>query len=203
MNIKTFSDFGFIIVENVYDNNELELIWKDIDKLCDENLLKSPQETGAASDYFTGKLLKNNYGTYLDSLYKERKINFLLPLSEKFFENEITEAVASLSNVHELYRNVNLTGNLISYYENSHYYGPHTDQAVFTILIWFHKEPKIWDGGILKFSEMNVEVEPKNNRAIIFPSSFLHEVSPVQMKETKSGYGRFTVTHFCFIQPKF
>jgi Rps23 Pro-64 3,4-dihydroxylase Tpa1-like proline 4-hydroxylase len=203
MNIKEYKKFGIIIIDNIFDQDELELIWKDIDLIYDQNFLKSPNETGTATNYFTGNYLKNNYGIYLDKLFRDGIIKHILPISEKFFSKEITDSVTNLGPVYHLYSQINSTGNLLSYYEDSHHYEPHIDQSVFTILTWLNKEPKRWTGGILKFTDMSVEVEPKNNRTLIFPSCFKHEVSPVSMPEPKSGFGRFVITNFGFIRPEF
>lgn len=202
MNVKPFSRYGIVIVENTYDSSEQQKIWEDIEIIRQQNLMKSPKDTGGAKNYFTGSYVKNNYGTYLNSLHNTGVIKHILPLSEKIFSHPtIVEAVVSLGPVYELYRQINNSGNLISYYEDSDFYDAHIDQSVFTVLTWWYREPKMWNGGILKFTDMNLEIDPNYNRTIIFPSCFRHEVSPVEMQKGSTS-GRYTVSHFGFITPE-
>jgi len=202
MNVKPLSNYGIVVVENTYDDIEQQRIWEDIEIIKEKNLMKSPKDTGGAKNYFTGNYIKNNYGTYLNSLHNTGVIKNILPLSEKIFSHPaIIEAVISLGPIYELYKLINNSGNLISYYENSDFYEPHIDQSVFTVLTWWYQKPKSWDGGILKFTDKNLEVEPLYNRSIIFPSCFRHEVSPVVM-QNDSKSGRYTISHFGFITPK-
>lgn len=201
MNIKPFKNLGIVVVDNTYTDRELELIWSDIEKINQQNLLESPSKTGGAKDYITGEYLKNNYGVYLDKLYNDNIIKHIPNLSKKFFTPEVSEAVESLGPTYKSWSQINTSGNLLSYYEDSDFYSPHIDQAVFTILTWIYKLPKSWEGGILKLSEYNAEIEPKFNRSIIFPSCFMHEVTPVKMKTDQPGFGRYVISHFSYINP--
>lgn len=200
MKIKTFPKYGIVVIENTYDDNELKKLWQDIDRIEKENLMLPPKKTGTAKDYFTGKPLKNNKGTYLNKHFENGIIEHIVPLSEKFFEGTIQDAVKTLSYIHNLYELINSQENLISYYEEEDNYESHVDSAVFTVLTWLYREPKAWEGGILSFPDLDVEIEPKNNRSLIFPSCYLHKVSPVKMLENpQPGYGRFTLSHFGYI----
>lgn len=203
MNIKSFPKLGFVIIENVFDKLELELIWKDIIQIENKKLLKTPKETGSATCYITGKPLKNNKGIYLDKIHEQGVIENIIPISKKFFSPEISMAVADLGKMYPSYHQINKTGNLLSYYEDTDNYDPHIDQSVFTILTWLYREPKAWAGGELIFSELNAEIEPNNNRSIIFPSCFTHEVKPVKMQNELIGFGRFVITNFAFITSEF
>jgi Rps23 Pro-64 3,4-dihydroxylase Tpa1-like proline 4-hydroxylase len=201
MNIKPFKNLGIVVIDNTYSDRELDLIWSDIEKINQHNLLKSPSETGGAKDYITGEYLKNNHGVYLDKLFREKIIDYIPELSKKFFTTDVSEAVESLGPTYKSWNQINIRSNLLSYYEDSDFYSPHIDQAVFTILTWVYKQPKNWEGGILKLPEYNTEIEPKFNRSIIFPSCFLHEVSPVKMKSNLPGSGRYVISHFSYINP--
>ena len=85
-----------------------------------------------------------------------------------------------------------------NYYDDAQEYKPHHDDPQFTILIWFYKEPKKFTGGDFIFTQPNVNVKCKHNRMVLFPSYYLHQVTPVLMdKEYRNkGLGRFTITHF-------
>ena len=65
-------------------------------------------------------------------------------------------------------------------------------------LIWFFQEPKKFKGGNLKFTQSFKTVECKNNRMVLFPSYYLHEVDKIIMKkkDMKKNLGRYCLTHF-------
>ena len=50
---------------------------------------------------------------------------------------------------------------------------------------------------------MRLQIKVKNNRMVMFPSCFLHSVSPVKFKTPPKeiGQGRYTITHFYFATP--
>ena len=93
---------------------------------------------------------------------------------------------------------------LISYYEEDDHYDAHHDTFQWTNLIWMVKEPRLFKGGDFDFPESGYEVKLKNNRAVFFPSCYLHRVSPVKFHTTPKefGFGRYTITHFYYSTPK-
>ena len=93
---------------------------------------------------------------------------------------------------------------MISYYEDKQFYRPHHDTFAWTCLIWMVREPRKFTGGDFILNEPEVEIKLKNNRMVMFPCQFLHEVTPVVMKEQpdEMGYGRYTITHFYFSGPE-
>ena len=101
------------------------------------------------------------------------------------------------------YLSTNRTASLISYYEENDEYQPHHDTFAWTVLIWFCKEPKLFTGGDFDFPESKTQVNFKHNRAVFFPCSYLHRVSPVKFNEKPKefGHGRWTITHFLYTVP--
>lgn len=67
-----------------------------------------------------------------------------------------------------------------------------------TAIIWFFKEPKRFEGGNLRLTELNETIECMHNRLIIFPSYYSHEVDELKLDEKyrNKGLGRFSITHF-------
>ena len=99
--------------------------------------------------------------------------------------------------IRKMYSNTNWSCLLTSYYKNGDYYLPHTDNAVFTFLIWLWKEPKKFEGGNFYFSDINHKVECKNNSGIIFLSSEKHEVDKVITEH--NDFGRYCITMFSWV----
>ena len=94
---------------------------------------------------------------------------------------------------------------LFSYYENGDFYKAHADEFVATMLVWFYKEPKKFEGGDLEFPDYETadgipKVEVRNNRILIFPSIIRHAVTPISMEEEDMGkkLGRFCMTFGLF-----
>jgi len=94
---------------------------------------------------------------------------------------------------------------LVSYYEDNDYYKPHHDTFSFTCLIWMVREPRKFTGGDFILNEPDIEIKLKNNRMVLFPCSYLHEVTPINFTEKvpeEMGWGRFTLTHFYYAVPR-
>ena len=63
---------------------------------------------------------------------------------------------------------------------------------------WFHREPKAYTGGNIIFNDIDITLECKHNRMLIFPSYYLHEVQPIKMKDQnlEMGWGRYGIQSF-------
>jgi len=201
--IKNNSPFPFLEIENMYDDAELKLIWQELEFLNQLNKLEDPEKTGSAEE--DGKLLKKNSGLYLDNLYKTRNISNILTVNKNLFESHILEEFSSLC---FLYENINQTNDdttLISYYDNGGYYKSHRDNALYTAITWFFKEPKNFTGGDFYFTDYNYKIEIKNNKTILFPSVINHSVDEVMMLDENNcgcGYGRYAMTQFLHLLQK-
>ena len=187
MKIEVFENpFPYIIIYDFYTDEELELIWKELNFILNDHILKGPEKTGAAKT--NGVILKNNLGVFLDSFYSDRESSNILRVNRKIFK-KIPE-ISDVSN-HWFLKNFksNQDITLISYYENTDYYHKHHDNSLGTCLTWFYKEPKSFEGGNLLFEDYGIEIEVKNNCLIFFPSIIPHSVSEVIMD--KKYFGKF------------
>ena len=95
------------------------------------------------------------------------------------------EVVESYKRVTPAGKQFEITDNdcsVISYYDNGDKYDEHFDAFMHTAIIWFYKEPKKFEGGDFRLPELNETIECLHNRMIIFPSCYLHSVSPLKFK---------------------
>jgi len=86
----------------------------------------------------------------------------------------------------------------LSIYSDGDYYLPHIDESLYTSVLWLNKEPKEYEGGnfIFHFEDGSTEeVETKNNRMVLFPSFYKHEVKPVHYL-TEDAYPRCAISMF-------
>jgi Rps23 Pro-64 3,4-dihydroxylase Tpa1-like proline 4-hydroxylase len=69
---------------------------------------------------------------------------------------------------------------------------------MWTMLIWFFKEPKKFKGGDLILNDFETAFECKHNRMLLFPSHYEHSVAPISLAEEykHKGMGRYTITNF-------
>jgi hypothetical protein len=192
--------FPFLKIENLYDKDELKLIWQELDFLTTK--LENPENTGAAKDN-EGKSLKNNSGLLLDDVYQKRNISNILSINTKLFLPEIINAFSDLSFGYQNIKKTNYDRTLISYYENGGYYKSHEDIAMYTAITWFFKEPKAFVGGDFYFTDYNLKIEIKNNITVLFPSFVKHSVDEVILENNNLiGCGRYSMVQSCFIVSK-
>ena len=192
--------FPFVVIDNWYTPNEEKAVWKELDFLSatPKNQIDRAENTIVARD-LDGTAKSNAYRFYIENFYRKRELSPIIncmykqrtPEFRKIIEdNCIPYARSFLSS--------NADSSLLSYYEESDHYKPHHDVSLWTCLIWMVREPRLFDGGDFKLNEPDVEIKLKNNRMVIFPSCFLHSVSPIKFhtQPKDMGYGRYCITHF-------
>ena len=185
----------YLYIEDIFSEEELPLIYRELEFL--QPKLLNPEKTGTARAD-NGAPAKKNKGIFLDELYSIRKFSDILTVNRKFFTYDVINALEQCCPGYGLLKSSNLDSTLISYYEDSDYYEPHTDSASITIVSWFFKNPKNFIGGDFIFSDYNIKTVPKNNSAVIFFSCFKHEVTPIKMiNTTLPCSGRFAMSLFC------
>jgi len=191
--------FPFLQIENLYDEDELKLIWQELNFLNYPDKLQIPEKTGTALDK-ENIPLKKNKGLFLDTIYPKREISNFLTVNRRLFDSEILDIFSELSFGYQSIKHTNDDSTLISYYEDADYYKPHEDNAIYTAVTWFFKEPKAFIGGDFYFSDYNVKIEVQNNMMVLFPSFVKHSVDEIILKDRSlSGYGRYSMTQFVYI----
>jgi hypothetical protein len=193
--------FPYLIVENMYSELELSYIWQELDFLTYPNKLQDPQKTGTAYSGTTPQ--KRNIGVFLDEIYPRREISNILTINQKIFDKNIADSFSSLCFGYKNIFKVNYDETLISYYENGGYYKKHDDQALYSAITWFYKEPKTFSGGNFYFNDYGIEIKIKNNMTVIFPSFVQHPVDEVKIQEENpdklSGFGRYSMTQLLYL----
>lgn len=181
--------FPHVIIENFYNNDELKVIWDEIDKL-----FSSYQFLPAT---FGGSFDNNHLSCVLDKVYQNKEESNILRINRKAFSKEILDAFVSLNPLlaHIYLCNKDITK--LKYYQNYNHYNKHQDLYRFTILTYFYKEPKLFNGGNLHFDDFNYTIEIKNNMLVLFMGSIFHSSLPVQLEgKDLSGMGKYTMAQF-------
>ena len=202
-------EFPYILIDNFYDESELEQIWEELDYICNPlRMQRASIENGAAwmdlNKTGDKKLLKYNWTMWLDDLFgPQRDKSTILNVNRKvfrnigLFEHHPHWAMNDIMSFQTDYTQ-------IAYYEDNDEYNVHRDYARVTCLTWFYREPKRYTGGNLRFPMWDIEIESKNNRLLCFPSSIPHQATKVSMEEQYRGkkLGRFVMTQFLDLAPK-
>lgn len=182
--------FPHLVITDVYSEQELKLIWQELDFLTSASKLLPANMQGSMDG--------NHLSIVLDAIYTQRNISNILTLNRKIYSKEIREAFSSLSPLLGHINLVNKDLTKIKYYENFNNYQKHQDTARFTAVTYFFKEPKLFSGGDLYFNDYDYLIPIENNMAVIFVGSIFHTVTPVDLKQLGhiTGNGKYTMTQF-------
>jgi Rps23 Pro-64 3,4-dihydroxylase Tpa1-like proline 4-hydroxylase len=196
---------NYLVIDDFLKDDELKNVWLELDFLTNKSIMLPPEKYNSARDKLTNVILKKNNVIFLDDIYQNRETSNILTNFKKLYSKEVVDIIEDLPNEFKYFKFVGHDRTFISYYEDSDYYKPHVDQAVLTCLYWCNKSPKSFEGGNLTIGDEQTQIEYKNNRLVIFPSYNIHSVDVIKMAEDNipfSGYGRYTITKFLFVNPK-
>tara|TARA_R100001143_G_C3335881_1_gene121817 strand:+ start:485 stop:1081 length:597 start_codon:yes stop_codon:yes gene_type:complete len=171
-------DFGYIVIDNLFPDNELNDIWNELihlDFIMNLQSVKNIRREDGALELLSGD------GLTLDNVYMDRDYSAILKYNRRLWSDEVIEAFCSAhpANVH--YVLCNLDSTFINRYTDSQGYKPHRDVSSFSSNTVFLKGDVV--GGEFIFSEYDIEIECKNNQCIIFPSWVLHGAKEIKTKE--------------------
>ena len=195
--------FPLMVINNFYNQQELDLIWKELDFYTAPNKLLTAENYGGVVGYTNAKAI------VLDDLYKnyeknEKGVNFrnisnILTVNRKLFESGVLDTFSSLHGCVSIANKTNHDITKVRYYHDGQYYDPHTDKStMFLAFSYFYKEPKKFVGGDLEFPKYDFKLPCDNNSMVIFPGWVEHGVRKVKIKNSDyyDGWGRYAITSF-------
>ena len=187
--------FPHMIVENFYNDDELKLIWEELDFYTKDGKLFDAHEFGGVVDKTNSKAI------WLDKVFdkKYRNLSNILKVNRKLFDSAVLEAFSSIHDCCSIAKFCNYDVTKVRYYHDGDYYEPHTDKTVqFLGFTYFYREPKKFEGGELIFPKYDYTFDCPNNSLIMMPGWVEHGVSKISIKNSDyfDGYGRYAVTSF-------
>ena len=190
-----FNDpFPHLVIKNFYNEEELKLIWEEL------NFYTKPDKLLEAKDFGGIVDATNSHAIVLDDVYKiNRKLSNILTVTRKIFNSGILDV---FSNIHDcccIAKESNWDCTKVRYYHNGEYYEPHTDKSMqFLAFYYIHKEPKKFTGGEVYFPKYNYEYGCDANSIIIFPGWVEHGVKEIKIEDSEyyDGWGRYAITNF-------
>ena len=198
--------FPGVLIDNFYSDEELKLLWREIDFLSSENkidyvgknAIHSRREDVSSATDGEGNFLRTGYYIWMDDVYSKREYSDILSVNRKVFLNF---KPMFLDHPHWFFNTATCTEDrtLLSYYSNNDQYRKHNDGAYITVLTWFYKEPKQFDGGdlIIYNDDEQTKIDLKNNRLFAFPSRLYHKVTPIVSEQSiQPWHGRYCMSQF-------
>ena len=193
--------FPHLIVNNFYNDEELELIWEELKFYTKPGKLLEAKDFGGVVDK------TNSHAIALDSVYmndENRGVNYrnlsnILTVNRKLFTSGVLDAFAKIHECCWIAPMSNFDITKVRYYHNKEYYGAHADISFqFLAFSYFYKEPKKFTGGELFFPRHNYELTCENNSIIILPGWVTHGVKEVKIEDSAyyDGWGRYAITNF-------
>ena len=187
--------FPHLIFHNFYDDEELKLIWQELDFYTKPNKLFDVEDYNGVVGYTQAKALQ------LDLIYptKYRILSNILQVTRKVFDKQILEPFSDISDCCSQAKYCNWDVTKVRYYHNNDEYKPHTDNYFqFLAFSYFYREPKKFSGGNLIFPKYDYEFTCDHNSLIMMPSWVEHGVGKVKIEDSDyyDGFGRYAITHF-------
>ena len=187
--------FPHMIVENFYNDDELKLIWEELDFYTKDGKLFDAEEFGGIVNKTNSKAI------WLDKVFikKYRSLSNILTVNRKLFDSAVLDAFSSVHDCCSIAKFCNHDTTKVRYYHDGNYYEPHTDKTVqFLGFSYFYREPKRFEGGELIFPKYDYTFSCDNNSLIMMPGWVEHGVSKVSIKDSDyfDGYGRYAITSF-------
>ena len=196
----TVQDLGYLIIENLYSNLELKLIWNEIkhidyvlDHVFDDKAKEEHRKSHNGMTDDCSSPLMSGFGISLDAFYVQRKFSAILKFNRKLMGKEIGEHFKNINSENSGYELVNTDFTLLNKYRKGEQYKKHRDSSSFSAVTFLSKTDL--NGGGLEFCDYDVRVPFKNNSCVIFPSRTYH-----QTEEIKSNIERYSISQFMTIR---
>ena len=196
--------FPHAIIEDFYNEEELKLLWKELDYLTSPNkMILSGDKLGTSKDQLTQVTKSSSYGIMLDEYFSQKTYSDILVITDKIFNPNLLNQIASLHTLMGHVAHLNDSITKLKYYEDAEEYKAHIDTSRFTMLNYFFKEPKQFTGGNLYFKDFDCTIEIKNNMVVFFCGAINHASTKLisnDFYDKFSGYGKYCVTKFLGIK---
>ena len=191
--------FPYMVINNFYNQEELELIWEELKYYTKPNKLLTAENYGGVVGFTNAKAI------CLDDVYVDigdktlRNLSNILTVNRKLFYSGVLDKYAEVHGCTSIANQSNHDITKVRYYHNDEYYDPHTDKSVqFLGFSYFYKEPKKFEGGDLEFPQHDLVLPCVNNSMIVFPGWVEHGVRKVKISNSDyfDGWGRYAITSF-------
>ena len=144
------------------------------------------------------------YRADLDSLYPDRKKSFILQaMQSRMYCVEVLEEAKKIHDLSfTLMNKQHGFKTTMTEFRSDTQYKTHTDTGstsswtnIFMSWIWYYNpQPELMEGGELMVEDLDLSVQPNNNRFVLLPAYFNHSVNPTIYSQ--DNYYRTTINGF-------
>lgn len=181
-----FSPFPYLIVENTFSHDEMNLIWEELEFINQPHKVNSI--LNESNPNFNCKKIN------LKEVFKALDCSSISNLYKHFLSQDLYDQVSKLNFGYNLIALANYHDIIVNYYCDENFEKIHRDNCLFTCLTSLYKEPKKFSGGNIKFDMFNIKVELKNNSTLIFPSFVHTSINEVKMvNDIQYGNGQYYI----------
>ena len=204
--------YPIVVIDNWYNEQELEDVWKEINFYSQTDKMQKADQTNVART-LEGKPLSNNLRVFPDEVLKDKQYsiilnNYLPKIQSKEF-HDIVKTQFHHGTENETYAwfgdfaNTNISTSMLSYYDESTYYGEHHDTFKWTMIIFLYKETKNFTGGDFNITRGKIKIECKSNRLLLFPSWYHHSVDEIKLiDKDKKFSGKWAIVYMLGTVPQ-
>ena len=191
MELKTLKN-KLLVVDSVFSAKELNIMENEIAAL----------RTAIEPTYQGTEVVL--YRADLDSLYQDRKKSFILQaIQARMYSEEVLKWVQKIHDLSFVLMNKQHGfKTTLTEFRGDTQYGSHNDTGtterwsnIFMSWIWYYNPlPEFMRGGELVVEDLDLEVQPINNRLVLLPAYLYHHVNPTTY--SKENYYRTTINGF-------
>lgn len=191
MEVGTLKD-KVLIAENAFSDSEFDRIGRELESLRDKI-----EPTYLGTDVILYRLV-------LDSFFPDRTKSFILQaMQTKLYSDPILNQAKQIHDLSFCLVNKNHKfTTAITEMRGDTDYRSHNDTGdgmnwtgIFMSWIWyFNPHPERFTGGELVIEDLDLTVQPRNNRLIMMPAHYQHRINPAVYDQP--GYYRTTVNGF-------
>ena len=194
----TLKDFGYVYIEDVYTENELLDITKEIENLTwmmdnVPNIQDNRNAESAHHNNGTPKMTGN--GVMVDYVYQNRECSPILTHNKKVILGEVADEMASSHPANASVYQTKSDWTCLNKYKYGHEYASHNDTSSFTAITFLSLKDTEMEGGDFVFTDYDITFKFKNNTAVFFPSWVFHHCTKLE----STNAVRYSIAQFSCI----
>src|SRR5262249_5073721 len=149
---------------------------------------------------------RRNDVVYLDEVYRSapERSDILTIIGKKIWTDQCRELWHDGYYIFDVINYCTHREAVVSRYGNDSFYHKHEDTRwdhityrLVSMVYYVSRQPEQFSGGslVLWHGDENLKIQPKHNRAVVFPSFVTHEVEPVHMNSSRWEDARFSIDY--------
>lgn len=191
--------FPHVLIENFYNQKELELIQEEIKFLSYQTKLYKP------GVHHSNSQLTESRALHLEKAYNIPELSNILQITKKTLDAPFLSTIVNKWPHLLRLKYIDLIITKLRYYHDGEGYQPHTDIGhEFLTFSYFHTMPKRFSGGEIYFPQYNYDIECSHNTFILLPGYVEHGVKKVSIDDSAywNGDGRYCISQFMSVKNK-